>query len=73
VLSVHRAQGSTFEEVFVAADVFRPAEERLRQQLVYVAVSRASRRVAMVAEPGSAAEQALWLQGMAEDPGGPGV
>ncbi|MFN7900360.1 MAG: AAA family ATPase [Synechococcaceae cyanobacterium] len=73
VLSVHRAQGSTFEEVFVAADVFRPADERLRQQLVYVAVSRASRRVAMVAEPGSAAEQALWLQGMAEASGGPGI
>ena len=70
VLSVHRAQGSTFEEVFVAADVFRPSDERLRRQLVYVAVSRASRRVAMVAEAGSAAEQALWRTGMADDSGG---
>jgi exodeoxyribonuclease-5 len=70
VLSVHRAQGSTFEEVFVAADVFRPADERLRRQLVYVAVSRASRRVAMVAEPGSAAAQTVWLEALAERPQG---
>ncbi|MFN9693949.1 MAG: ATP-binding domain-containing protein, partial [Synechococcaceae cyanobacterium] len=70
VLSVHRAQGSTFEEVFVAADVFRPADERLRRQLVYVAVSRASRRVAMVAEPGSVSSQSLWLEAIAEDPPG---
>jgi exodeoxyribonuclease-5 len=73
VLSVHRAQGSTFAEVFVAADVFLPADERLRRQLVYVAVSRASRRVAMVAEPGSAAARNLWLQGITEDQGEPGV
>jgi ATP-dependent exoDNAse (exonuclease V) alpha subunit len=50
--------------------VFRPADERLRRQLVYVAVSRASRRVAMVAEPGSAAAQTLWLEAIAEDPKG---
>jgi exodeoxyribonuclease-5 len=66
VLSVHRAQGSTFEEVFVAADVFRPSDERLRRQLVYVAVSRASRRVVMAAEPGSAAARRLWLARLAE-------
>jgi exodeoxyribonuclease-5 len=54
----------------VAADVFRPADERLRRQLVYVAVSRASRRVAMVAEPGSAAAQTVWLEALAERPQG---
>ncbi len=45
VLTVHRSQGSTFEEVYVASDVFWPGNTLLRKQLVYVAVSRASKGV----------------------------
>ncbi|MEB3333388.1 MAG: AAA family ATPase [Cyanobacteriota bacterium] len=60
VLTVHRSQGSTFGEVFVAQDVFWPKEELLRRQLVYVAVSRASHAVTMEAGPASPADQALW-------------
>ncbi len=41
VLTVHRSQGSTFGEVFVASDVFWPSDLTLRRQLFYVAVSRA--------------------------------
>jgi exodeoxyribonuclease-5 len=66
VLTVHRSQGSTFGEVFVDADVFWPKDEVLRRQLVYVAVSRASHAVSLVAGPGSQADQQLWrhwLQG----------
>ena len=40
VLTVHRSQGSSFGDVFVAPDVFR-ADPSIRQQLCYVAVSRA--------------------------------
>jgi exodeoxyribonuclease-5 len=50
VLTVHRSQGSTFGEVFVAGDVFWPADETLRRQLVYVAVSRASQAVWLSAD-----------------------
>ncbi len=60
VLTVHRSQGSTFGEVFVAGDVFWPKEEQLRRQLVYVAVSRASQGVTMEAGPASTADQTLW-------------
>ncbi len=45
VLTVHRSQGSTFEKVFVARDVFWPQDLNLRKQLLYVAVTRASRGV----------------------------
>jgi exodeoxyribonuclease-5 len=64
VLTVHRSQGSTFGEVFVAGDVFWPSDVVLRRQLVYVAVSRASQAVWLVADArlGSAAaeEQQRW-------------
>ena len=60
VLSVHRAQGSTFGEVFVAADVFWPQDETLRRQLVYVAVSRASQAVTLMAGAAPEVEQARW-------------
>jgi exodeoxyribonuclease-5 len=60
VLTVHRSQGSTFGEVFVAGDIFWPREEPLCRQLAYVAVSRASQGVTMEAGPASAADQALW-------------
>ena len=49
VLTVHRSQGSTFAEVFIDADVFWPRDAVLRRQLVYVAVSRASQAVSLVA------------------------
>ncbi len=71
VLSVHRSQGSTFGEVFVAGDVFWPTDEQLRRQLVYVAVSRASHGVTLEAGPGPAADQRLWrewLAGSDDDP-----
>ncbi|MEB3263691.1 MAG: ATP-dependent helicase [Synechococcus sp.] len=71
VLTVHRSQGSTFGEVFVHADVFWPQDERLRRQLVYVAVSRASRAVTLLAAPGSAAEQELWRGWLEEEPDQP--
>jgi len=60
VLTVHRSQGSTFGEVFVARDVFWPQDEQLRRQLAYVAVSRASQGVTMEAGPASAGDQTLW-------------
>jgi exodeoxyribonuclease-5 len=60
VLTVHRSQGSTFGEVFVARDVFWAREEQLCRQLAYVAVSRASQGVTMEAGPASAADQTLW-------------
>ena len=66
VLTVHRSQGSTFGQVFVDADVFWPRDELLRRQLVYVAVSRASQAVALVAGPGGRAEQQRWHDWLAE-------
>ena len=62
VLTVHRSQGSTFGEVFVAADVFWPKDEILRRQLVYVAVSRASQAVTLMGEAGSERDGALWQE-----------
>ncbi len=67
VLTVHRSQGSTFGEVFVDADVFWPKDEVLRRQLVYVAVSRASQAVSLVAGPGSQADQQLWRRWLQHD------
>ncbi len=60
VLTVHRSQGSTFGEVFVDADVFWPKDDTLRRQLVYVAVSRASQAVTLMAGPGQARDVQLW-------------
>ncbi|MEB3182988.1 MAG: AAA family ATPase [Cyanobacteriota bacterium] len=62
VLTVHRSQGSTFGEVFVAGDVFWAKDPVLRRQLVYVAVSRASRAVSLVAGAGGDPERRLWEQ-----------
>ncbi len=45
VLTVHRSQGSTFSEVFISSDVFWPKDIAFRQQLIYVAVTRASKGV----------------------------
>jgi exodeoxyribonuclease-5 len=60
VLSVHRSQGSTFGEVFIDGDVFWPDDPQLRQQLVYVAVSRASQAVTLLAAAGSASDRQTW-------------
>ncbi len=69
VLTVHRSQGSTFGEVFIDADVFWPADEVLRRQLVYVAVSRASAAVSLVAGAGSPAERDLWGRCLRDESG----
>jgi len=60
VLTVHRSQGSTFGEVYVDADVFWPQDDQLRQQLVYVAVSRASAAVCLMAGPASESQRQQW-------------
>jgi exodeoxyribonuclease-5 len=60
VLTVHRSQGSTFGEVFIAGDVFWPSDAVLRRQLVYVAVSRASQAVWLVADGRASADRQLW-------------
>ena len=60
VLTVHRSQGSSFGEVFVADDVFWPQDQALRRQLVYVAVSRAREGVWMAGRAPSAAMAERW-------------
>jgi exodeoxyribonuclease-5 len=72
VLTVHRSQGSSFGEVFIDADVFRPADLVLHRQLVYVAVSRARTGVWMVAGGASEAERRCWQTelGRGAEPGG---
>ena len=60
VLTVHRSQGSTFGAVFVDGDVFWPSDPVLRQQLVYVAVSRASSAVTLMAGAANARDQNTW-------------
>nr|WP_254932962.1 AAA family ATPase [Cyanobium sp. WAJ14-Wanaka] len=66
VLTVHRSQGSTFGEVFVDGDVFWPADLVLRRQLVYVAVSRASQAVTLMAA-GAPADRQIWQEWMRVD------
>ena len=61
VLTVHRSQGSTFGDVFVAPDVFWPQDLTLRRQLVYVAVSRARTGVWLVGQGEAVEERAVWL------------
>ncbi len=60
VLTVHRSQGSTFGEVFIAGDVFWPSDDTLRRQLVYVAVSRASQAVWLVADSRRGSDPERW-------------
>ncbi|MFO7630711.1 MAG: AAA family ATPase [Prochlorococcaceae cyanobacterium] len=69
VLTVHRSQGSTFGEVFVDGDVFWPKDPVLCRQLVYVAVSRASQAVSLVAGPASHQEQELWGSWLRDETG----
>ncbi len=68
VLTVHRSQGSSFGEVFVADDVFWPQDPLLRRQLVYVAVSRAREAVTLLAAGGASdddSERQRWLSWLA--------
>jgi len=67
VLTVHRSQGSTFGSVFIDADVFWPADPVLRQQLVYVAVSRASSSVTLMAGPDDADLRRRWERWLSAD------
>ncbi len=60
VLTIHRSQGSTFDEVFVAADVFWPSNLILRKQLVYVAVTRARHEVWLAGTKTSNSSKAQW-------------
>ena len=60
VLTVHRSQGSTFSEVFVAGDVFLPRDLELRRQLAYVAVSRASEAATLMADSRDRADGGIW-------------
>jgi exodeoxyribonuclease-5 len=71
VLTVHRSQGSTFGEVFIDEDVFWPRDPLLRRRLVYVAVSRASQAVTLMAGPGEASDRQRWLRVLREDGSGP--
>ena len=63
VLSVHRSQGSTFGEVFITSDVFWPKNYFFRKQLVYVAVSRASKGVWLLSE-GEGSKTSLWKENL---------
>ncbi len=60
VLTIHRSQGSSFDEVFIAPDVFWPKDITLRKQLVYVAVTRARRKVWMVGKNEHFSVQEEW-------------
>jgi len=59
VLTVHRSQGSSFGDVFVAPDVFR-ADPSIRQQLCYVAVSRARTGVWLIGGDGMSQTNQAW-------------
>ncbi len=67
VLTVHRSQGSTFGDVFVASDVFWPKDLVLRRQLVYVAVSRAMNGVWIVGRESDERKKDLWLKELSVD------
>jgi exodeoxyribonuclease-5 len=67
VLTVHRSQGSSFGEVFVADDVFWPQDLALRRQLVYVAVSRAREGVWMVGRGGAGNAAERWQAALRSD------
>ncbi len=60
VLTVHRSQGSTFENVFVSSDVFWPNDMCLRKQLLYVAVSRASHQVWFAGNTKNESSDSIW-------------
>lgn len=45
--TVHKSQGSTFETVYIDLDDFRISDEDMLARLLYVAISRASKRVVL--------------------------
>ena len=51
VLTIHRSQGSSFSQVFIDGDVFQTRDAVIRQQLLYVAVTRARESVWLVGSP----------------------
>ncbi len=64
VLTVHRSQGSTFGEVFIASDVFWPKDIKLRKQLAYVAISRASKGVWLLDSSENQYGDNIWRENM---------
>ncbi len=60
VLTVHRSQGSTFGEVFIASDIFTPKNLALRRQLTYVAVSRARKAVWIAGKQSNNSNKLFW-------------
>lgn len=50
-MTVHKAQGSTFERVFIHPDLGRHPDLGEQNQLAYVAITRASRELHLVADP----------------------
>lgn len=50
-LTIHKAQGSTFEQVFLHPDVDRNPDGAALNQLAYVGITRASKALHVVADP----------------------
>ena len=65
VLTVHRSQGSSFGEVFVASDVFT-SDPGIRQSLIYVAVTRARTAVTLIGRSTHPRLKAAWLETFSE-------
>ncbi len=61
VLTIHRSQGSTFGEVFIAPDIFWPDDPVFRKQLSYVAVSRAKKAVWFSSDKEDSAKREIWI------------
>ncbi len=61
VLTVHRSQGSTFENVYLASDIFWPKEIILRRQLAYVAITRAQKSVCLIGRTCNSTVSDLWI------------
>ena len=49
-MTIHKAQGSTFEQVFLHPDVDRNPDRTELNQLAYVGITRASRVLHVVAD-----------------------
>ena len=65
VLTVHRSQGSSFGEVFVASDVFT-SDPGIRKSLIYVAVTRARKAVSLIGHSTHPGLKADWWENFAE-------
>ena len=60
VLTIHRSQGSTFGDIFLASDIFWPKDIDFRRRLIYVAVSRASKGVWIVGDNRNKVNTDIW-------------